>query len=150
MKKLFILFILCILINPGRLGATFPWQPDSGMEQLRNNFKINILKNQPTNEQIIRIQTLLKSDGSFSDLDYSDRTRGGWKLSEHLSRLLSMAIAFKSQQNSYFQSQKLKLPLFSVLDYWLKNDFINPNWWYPEIGVPKVLGQILEIGRAHV
>ena len=143
MKKLFILFILCILINPGRLGATIPWQPDSGIEQLRNNFKSNILKNKPTEVQIGEILTLLKPDGSFSDLDYSDRTRGGWKLSEHLGRLLSMAIAWKLPQNSYFQSPKLKIPLFSVLDYWLKNDFINPNWWYPEIGVPKVLGQIL-------
>ena len=143
MKKQLTIIILFILVNFANLGASPPLQPDSGIEQLRNNFKSNILKNQPTEEQISKILSLLKPDGSFSDLDYSDRTRGGWKLSEHLSRLLSMSIAWKSKQNIYFQSPKLKIPLFGVLDYWLKNDFINPNWWYPEIGVPKMLGQIL-------
>ena len=143
MKKLLTLFILCSLINLGRLGAAIPFQPDSGIELLRKNFKSNILKNLPTEEQIGKILALLRPDGSFSDIDYSDRTRGGWKLSEHLSRLFSMSISWKSPQSTYFQSPKLKMPLFSVLDYWLKNDFINPNWWYPEIGVPKVLGQIL-------
>ena len=140
MKKQLTIIILFILVNFANLGASPPLQPDSGIEQLRNNFKSNILKNQPTEEQISKILSLLKPDGSFSDLDYSDRTRGGWKLSEHLSRLLSMSIAWKSKQNIYFQSPKLKIPLFGVLDYWLKNDFINPNWWYPEIGVPKMLG----------
>ena len=143
MKKLLAIFILCSLVNFGRLDAAIPLQQDSGIEQLRNNLITSILKNKPSDVQIDKILSLLKPDGSFSDLDYSDRTRGGWLLNDHLSRLLSMSIAWKSPKSSYFQSPKLKRPLFSVLDYWLKNDFINPNWWYPEIGVPRVLGQTL-------
>ncbi|MEO6931580.1 MAG: polysaccharide lyase family 8 super-sandwich domain-containing protein, partial [Chitinophagaceae bacterium] len=34
----------------------------------------------------------------------------------------------------------LKNKILSGLNYWFKNDFICPNWWYPQIGVPKVLG----------
>ena len=143
MNKLLAIYILFSLINFGRLGAAIPLKQESGIEQLRKNITSSILKKQPTEAQIDKILSLLKPDGSFSDLDYSDRTRGGWSLNDHLSRLLSMAISWKSPQSSYFQSSKLKIPLFSVLDYWLKNDFINPNWWYPEIGVPRVLGQTL-------
>ena len=143
MKTKLTIILIFIFTSFGKSGTTMSIPPDSGLEQLRKNFKTNILKNQPTEKQIDKILSLLKPDGSFSDLDYSDRTRGGWKLSEHLSRLLSLTIAWKSTQNIYFQSPKLKFPLISVLDFWLKNDFINPNWWYPEIGVPKVLGQIL-------
>ena len=143
MKKLIAIFILCSLVNFGRLGAANPLQQDSGIELLRKNFKYSILSKQPTQAQIDKILSLLKPDGSFSDLDYSDRTRGGWSLNDHLSRLLSMTISWKSPQSAYFQTSKLKMPLFSMLDYWLKNDFINPNWWYPEIGVPRVLGQTL-------
>jgi chondroitin AC lyase len=143
MKKLLTIFILCSLMNFGRVGAALPLQQEQGIEQLRKNLKSNILKKQPTEEQIDKILGLLKPDGSFSDLDYSDRTRGGWSLNDHLSRLLSMTISWKSPQSPYFQSPKLRIPLFGVLDFWLKNDFINPNWWYPEIGVPRLLGQTL-------
>ena len=107
MKKLLTIFILCSLMNFGRLGAALPLQQEQGIEQLRKNLKSNILKKQPTEEQIDKILGLLKPDGSFSDLDYSDRTRGGWSLNDHLSRLLSMTISWKSPQKSSTSHNKV-------------------------------------------
>lgn len=150
MKYLLILTIFCFGFIPGFAAATDLAPEDPGMVQLRKNLITNILGNKQNDEGIGKTLSMLKPDGSFSDIDYSDKTRGGWSVSNHLSRLLAMTIAWKSPGSSWFNSQKLKNPIFSVLNYWLKNDFINPNWWYPEIGIPRVLGQTMVLLKADL
>jgi len=143
MKKLLVLTIFCFGFIPGFTISACLSTEDPGMVQLRKNLISNILGNKQVDEVIGKTLSLIKPDGSFSDIDYNDRTRGGWSVADHLSRTLTLAISWKSPQSPNFNSPKLKNPLFSTLNFWLKNDFINPNWWYPEIGVPRVLGQIM-------
>ena len=141
MNKLLILIFFCFIFTPGIAVSINSLPEDPGMAQLRRNLIGNILKDKQDDESIEKMLSLIKPDGSFSDLNYSNRTRGGWPVCNHLNRLLDMVVAWKSPQSSWFDSPKLKNPIFSVLNHWLKNDYINPNWWYPEIGVPRVLGQ---------
>lgn len=143
MSKFIITSVLCFFLQQGFLKNTIQAAEDPGMAKLRKNLIESLLNNRHGDEGLTKILSLLKPDGSFSDLDYSDRTRGGWSLNDHLSRTLSMAIAWKSPQSPDYKSTKLRNPLFSALNHWLNHDYINPNWWYPEIGIPRVLGQIM-------
>ncbi len=143
MSKIFVLFSFCFLFFTGFGASINHPSEDSAMGILRKNLTNNLLSNKIKDESIAQLLLLIQPDGSFSDLNYNDKTRGLWQAYPHLNRLLDMAISWESPQSSYFNNAKLKKPLFAVLNHWLKNDYINPNWWYPEIGVPQLLGQIM-------
>jgi chondroitin AC lyase len=85
----------------------------------------------------------LKPDGSWPDLDYADRTPGNWATSSHLSRLLSLAQAWRSNDLTIRTNLEYQTKLITALDYWLTHDFKNPNWWHNQIGVPRSLGEII-------
>ena len=140
MNKLLASVLFCFTFYSGFTASVGTTPIDGKTIQLRKNLIVKFLQNSQSDENIGKILSLSKPDGSFSDIDYSDKTRGGWPVSSHINRLLTMAATWKSPQSTYFNSPKLKTPLFSALDYWLKNDYICPNWWYPEIGIPRMLG----------
>ncbi len=118
---------------------------DSGIAKLRNNIINNILSNRRSSSTGAESDFLskLNNDGSFSDVNYRDKTNGSWQTQTHLSRLLAMAINYKSPESRYYNNPETKKQVLRVLDYWLKNDFSNPNWWWMEIGIPQSLGQTM-------
>jgi chondroitin AC lyase len=116
---------------------------DAGITRLHKNLIENLLNDKQSEDKIYESLSQLKEDGSFSDIDYADKTSGGWLTYKHLGRLLNMAILYKSPKSANYNNPETKKQIFKVLDYWLSNDFINPNWWYPEIGVPKLIGQAM-------
>lgn len=98
-------------------------------------------KHLPGKENMQRLMKTLKEDGSWPDIDYTSKQRGEWPTCNHLVRTLDLAIAYQSPGIEN-KSEVLKA-VKSSMNYWIKNDFICPNWWYPEIGVPKLLGPIM-------
>lgn len=93
-------------------------------------------------EQILKT---LKTDGSWGGINYRDKTPAGWKAPQHLKNLTTLVLAYKSPKSPLRNSSKLKQGVFASLDYWLKHDFQNPNWWHNVIGVPRLLGPVLLI-----
>ena len=89
------------------------------------------------------LATQLKSNGSWADIDYADRTPGNWATSGHLSRVVSMARAWRAGDLATSTNAELRTKLIAALDYWLRNDFKNPNWWHNQIGVPRGVGEIM-------
>lgn len=79
----------------------------------------------------------LKPDGSWPDIDYQSRERAEWRAATHLNRTLAMAKAARLDQNRKLEQQTLR-----ALDFWLDHDYRNPNWWWNEIGVPQLMGEI--------
>ncbi|MCX7045898.1 MAG: polysaccharide lyase 8 family protein [Candidatus Sumerlaeota bacterium] len=84
----------------------------------------------------------LQADGSWRDVNYQDKTRGGWQAYAHLTRVYSMVREYKNPQAASRKDAALGRAIHLALGYWLKNDFQNPNWWYNTIGVPMVTGDI--------
>ncbi len=95
-----------------------------------------------TVKQLEDILKLLKSDGSFSDIDYSSRGRSDWQVINHLLRIKQFLVASSNLKLSHSKKTLVRQKASLALDYWLEKDLKNPNWWYNEIGVPKVLGGI--------
>jgi len=139
----FFLALLLITISPGKLlstGTTFRNLIDPRLKILKQNVIKDILSASVNEKEVLTVAEKMKEDGSWGDIDYSDKTRGGWPVNDHLVRLNNMAVIYKRAGSKWSGSPELEQKIILGLNFWLKNDFICPNWWYPEIGVPKVLG----------
>jgi chondroitin AC lyase len=138
-----ILTLLFLVVYLSAYSYAIPAKEDAEISKLKNNLIRNLLQNRRGGDRDSDGVGQLMEDGSFSDVNYQDKTSGSWKTYSHLGRLLSMAIAYKSPKSPNYNNPEFKQKVFSVLDYWLKNDFSNPNWWYQEIGTPQSLGQAM-------
>jgi chondroitin AC lyase len=85
----------------------------------------------------------LRPDGSWPDIDYSNKEPGSWLTSRHLSRLLTMAETYNKPGHPLAGNAELRAAILQGLGHWTQNDYVNPNWWYPQIGVPQVMAPIL-------
>jgi len=85
----------------------------------------------------------LREDGSWPDVDYADATRGGWRTYGHLTRTLSMAEAYKKPGHPLAGDPPLRTAVTKALAHWTQKGYVNPNWWYPQIGVPMTVAPIL-------
>ncbi|WP_088329638.1 polysaccharide lyase family 8 super-sandwich domain-containing protein [Lacimicrobium sp. SS2-24] len=78
-----------------------------------------------------------QSNGSWSDIDYTDISRSEWAPSEHLARLRTMAADYYQTPTSAKLSQ-----LSDGIDYWYQVNPVSDNWWWGDIGKQKYLGPI--------
>lgn len=81
----------------------------------------------------------LKTDGSFSNIDYTNKVRGRWPVKNHLQYVQDLAIAYKNKTSDYYQDKNVSKKIQLSLNYWLTNDFLSTNWWDQHIGVPELL-----------
>lgn len=88
--------------------------------------------------------TTLRPDGTWPDVVYTDRNRGGWKARPHLERTVNMAKAYRTAGHALYQDANLKQALLRAYDAWFtvipkgeKNLLGTPesdNWWHNEFG----------------
>ncbi|MFR9726825.1 polysaccharide lyase family 8 super-sandwich domain-containing protein [Streptomyces sp. MS19] len=79
------------------------------------------------------------ADGTWPDIDYTGRDRAAWPPYEHLERTLDLA------------RDPARHPAAArALDAWARLDPRADNWWYNEIGVPRLLGDILLLTADHL
>jgi len=77
-------------------------------------------------------------DGSWPDIAYDDRcTRSLWPPAKHLNRTLSLACAWRQTDDAASLDACRK-----ALTKWRAAKCTCPNWWWPTIGVPQLLGNI--------
>lgn len=83
----------------------------------------------------------LKS-GQWTDLDYTNANRSGWIPGYHSMRLYSLARAYKSPDSKHYNSPALRRIILRGIDFWSEAKLICPNWWYNQIGVPKLMAPV--------
>lgn len=140
MLKMTFLFFMVLSGKLFSADTTSNKHIDPELKILKQHVIKDILSASVNDGMVMNLAEKMKEDGSWEDIDYSDKTRSGWPVNGHLERLNNMAIIYKRAGSRWTSEPKLEEKIISGLNFWLKNDFICPNWWYPEIGVPKVLG----------
>ena len=75
----------------------------------------------------------------FPDINYADDCKSLWDTERHYGRLQQAIICGKKAllDNEIYRNKIIK-----ALRYWVKHDFINPNWWHNGIGTPRNLADI--------
>lgn len=132
----------CAQDNTSEIFETSEIYPQQ-LKQLHQNVLIDILSDSADGVAVEKLLVELMYDGSWQDIDYTSKERGAWEPRQHLSRLLEIAKSYQSQGTAYYRKKVVSEKIHLALNYWLKNDFICPNWWYPVIGVPMVLNPIM-------
>jgi chondroitin AC lyase len=92
----------------------------------------------------------LGPSGQWPDIDYTDTRKAGWRLLEHLGRVESMAIAWSDPRSRYYRDTMLWNVMNRALDHWLKMKYHNSNWWNNEIGVPRLMRDLLVLLHDHM
>lgn len=89
----------------------------------------------------------IADDGHFPDVDYGDKSRTNWKPMLHLDKLYQMVLAYVIPDGSHFQQQQLYEKIVRGLEYWNKAYCKSANWWYNQVGAPRLLGKTLVVLR---
>lgn len=84
----------------------------------------------------------LGTDSLWKDLNYKDASRSGWHPSFHAERLMVLAKAYRDASGKYFEDPELGKAIHRAMGYWFAGNFRCRNWWYNQIGVPKMLGTV--------
>lgn len=94
------------------------------------------------NELAAKDGASLSADGHWPDIDYVSQERSEWAAADHLDRVLRMAKAARVLREQGRPDAALEGKINLALKWWTDHDYHNPNWWWNEIGVPMLLGQI--------
>ncbi|MDN4613348.1 discoidin domain-containing protein [Leifsonia sp. F6_8S_P_1B] len=87
-----------------------------------------------------------KADGSWSDVDYTDRTSSAngktWDAYKALYRMVAIAQAYRDKTAKGYGDPRLIAAEERALAYWDQADPGNTNWWETEIGESIAMGRI--------
>ena len=93
-------------------------------------------------EQATKDAATLKTDGSWPDIDYTAAQRSGWVTADHVQRILVMAKSARVYRDAGRPDTALEDKILLALKWWTDHDYRNPNWWWNEIGIPQLMGEI--------
>lgn len=96
----------------------------------------------------------LLSDGTWSDIDYSDSPDGSWSPWAHTQRLIVMARAYQTPGQSFYKSPALLMQidasLAQVKRFYGATVLPLGNWWFWTMGIPLDLGPTLVLMRGEI
>lgn len=141
-RSIFISLLACTTWALSGPMAVRPCFADD-LSRLRANVVQWYTRGVSSEQTVRRYMGTLRDDGSWPDVDYADTERGGWLTYQHLTRTLAMAEAYKKPGHPLEGDASLRAAIEKALAHWTERDYVNPNWWYPQIGVPMTLAPIL-------
>lgn len=137
MRNTIIIILLTVL-----LSSCVSKTPQSQLSILEDNWE-NYLLNEEVNQEMVSYFFNIKNDGTWEDLDYSNRQRGNWPLRAHLFRTIEMAKAYQKKGNTNYHNEILGNNIILAYNWWVNEDIVNDNWWYTQIGIPQTIGLIM-------
>lgn len=151
MKNQLIFYAFLFLILTGISGCRQPEvvYPEN-LVQLHKNVVEDILSEPAALDSVEKYLAELNIDGSWPEIDYTSKERGGWPPRNHISKLLVISKAYQTKGSKHYHKKAVSEKIHLALNYWLDNDFQCPNWWYPEIGVPQVLAPVMILMEAEL
>jgi len=76
----------------------------------------------------------------FDDVNYECHNTAIWDTLDHLRRMQTKLL---SVGKDALKDEALMSDMSGALNYWLDNDFKNPNWWFNQIGMVSNLAAIV-------
>jgi hypothetical protein len=114
----------------------------------------NRLRNENINKvvadsKITGYLTIFKTDGSYTDIDYTSTAGTAWPQLDHLNRLLEICIVYNKPSSSFYHSANLKAKIKSSFDFFAALPVKSINWWYEAIGIPIIYGPALILMKTN-
>lgn len=89
----------------------------------------------------------VKSDGSFADINYADKSATNWQPQTHLDRLKPIITAYTLPTSKFYSKEDVYNKIVSMLSYWHNANPKSTNWYMQEIACPQRMGVLLLIMR---
>jgi chondroitin AC lyase len=97
----------------------------------------------PSPALALRFAAQLGTDGRWPDLDYASKARSSWPPAQHWERLKAMATIHARAGTAAADRATLLAAIHRAFAHWIARDYQCTNWWYNEIGIPKLVGPTL-------
>ncbi len=97
----------------------------------------------PSPDQALRFAAELGADGRWSDIDYESKARSGWPPAQHWQRIQAMATVYARTGTGAADRATLLAAVHRAFGHWIVRDYLCTNWWFNQIGVPKIVGATL-------
>ncbi|MEN2283968.1 polysaccharide lyase 8 family protein [Algoriphagus sp. SE2] len=96
-------------------------------------------------QEATKLLASMDPNGSWEDINYSDKSMTGWKPNNHIKRLGVFAKAYSRPESSLYQNPDLYEKILSGMKYWtsLEPAPNSDNWWWLSISVPQEIGRLL-------
>lgn len=116
--------------------ASDPYKSD--LQKITERLIDDALRRNVNEDSVSRYMDLMRSDGSFPDLNYVNVCSGAcFPAGDHLKRLDAMAVAYRKSGSPNKRDKRLLEKILFGLDYWYRVRPVSGNWWFNEIGVPQ-------------
>jgi len=140
---------LCKIIGLLLIGcfsiSTIYSQTQIDTDTIITHLRGSVLSNgsQPPDSTVGAYMGSLKSDGSWNDVNYADKSVVIWSPYRHLNRLLAMCKAYNMSKSIYYHSGAVKAQIYTAFTYWNKSHPKSSNWFNNDIGGPMNYGACL-------
>lgn len=113
--------------------------PATDIETIKSRIVADLLEGPVNAEEVRKLVSTLKSDGTWPGINYKDVSRTGFQHKDHLQNMFEMSRAFRKDGSPLKNNETLKKAIGLALDFWIANDFICDNWWWNEMGTPNLM-----------
>ena len=99
-----------------------------------------LLSNVPSASTVQGYMSSLQSNGSWSDINYSNTAQTNWTPLTHLDRMEAMAQDYSASSSSLYHNATLAADISSAFNYWISANPTSTNWFDNDIAAPQALG----------
>ena len=133
--------LLSVLFSLSALARTNP-EMDSVLSQYKH-YLFRTVNQKSLDDAVGKYIAGYSPAAQWADINYSDTSSASWQVINHLGRVEALALAWADPASAYYKNAALWTVLDKSLDHWLKSRYQNRNWWHNEIGVPRIMRDIL-------
>lgn len=130
-----IFLVICLVA----IACTSVAQTDTVLSRYKQYLFANL--NLPANTQ--QLIASLDKNGQWTDINYQDAEKGGWKPLNHVKRIRDLALVYANPRSSFYHRAFVGQSIGLALDHWIEKRYKCPNWWHNEIGVPQQIRDII-------
>jgi chondroitin AC lyase len=108
----------------------------SQVSVVTDRLKNDLISQNINDADITGLLSSLKTNGSWDDIDYANRSRTTWSPSTHSRRLLQICRVYNKPGSIHFHNADVKSKILKIIDFCIAYKPVSDNWWYNAIGVP--------------
>src|SRR5580692_2270907 len=109
-----------------------------------------LIATDPSDSTVEGYMSSLQSNGSWSDINYSNTAQTNWTPATALTRMLDMAESYSNSSSSLDGSTTLEADILKAYDYWISVDPQSTNWYDNDIRTPQDLGTTMVLMRSQL
>ncbi|MDL2311540.1 polysaccharide lyase beta-sandwich domain-containing protein [Bacteroidales bacterium OttesenSCG-928-B11] len=103
-----------------------------------SNLSVQILE-----KEITYYLSIILIDGSFSDINYGDKSRPNWEPQSHLLRVNRFVFGYIREYSPFYKDSTLYRQIVKSLEFWNTRSPVSDNWWWQRVSTPQNLGIIM-------